>query len=35
LSALRNAGFTDIDVQVLDAPTPGHIGTLIARAVAA
>jgi SAM-dependent methyltransferase len=34
-SLLRNAGFADIDVQVLDAPTPGHIGTLIARAVAA
>jgi SAM-dependent methyltransferase len=34
-SLLRNAGFADIDIQVLDAPTPGHIGTLIARAVAA
>jgi hypothetical protein len=31
---LRNAGFGDVDVHVLDAPTPGHIGTLIARAVA-
>lgn len=31
---LRKAGFGDIDVRVLDAPTPGHIGTLIARAVA-
>lgn len=35
VSLLRRAGFGDIDVQVLDAPTPGHIGTLIARAVAA
>jgi SAM-dependent methyltransferase len=34
-SLLRNAGFGDIDVQVIDAPTPGHIGTLVARAVAA
>jgi SAM-dependent methyltransferase len=33
-SLLRNAGFGDVDVHVLDAPTPGHIGTLIARAVA-
>ncbi|MEU1023739.1 class I SAM-dependent methyltransferase [Streptomyces sp. NPDC005904] len=29
---LRKAGFADPDVQILDAPTPGHIGTLIARA---
>ncbi|ORT57556.1 class I SAM-dependent methyltransferase [Streptomyces sp. CB03238] len=29
---LLKAGFTDPDVQILDAPTPGHIGTLIARA---
>lgn len=33
-SLLRNAGFTDIEVRVLDAPTPGHIGTLLGRAVA-
>ncbi|MFI0721362.1 class I SAM-dependent methyltransferase [Streptomyces sp. NPDC021224] len=33
-SLLRNAGFTDVGVRVLDAPTPGHIGTLIGRAVA-
>lgn len=32
---LRNAGFGDIGIQVLDAPTPGHIGTLIARATVA
>ncbi|WP_030218116.1 class I SAM-dependent DNA methyltransferase [Streptomyces bikiniensis] len=31
-SFLLKAGFTNPDVQVLDAPTPGHIGTLIARA---
>lgn len=34
-SLLRNAGFGDVGVQVLDAPVPGHIGTLIARVVAA
>jgi SAM-dependent methyltransferase len=33
-SLLRNAGFADIDIHVLNAPTPGHIGTLIARATA-
>ncbi|MFD0410181.1 hypothetical protein [Kitasatospora sp. NPDC127116] len=32
---LLTAGFTDPDVRVLDAPEPGHIGTLIARAVVA
>ncbi|GHF61683.1 hypothetical protein GCM10010218_49030 [Streptomyces mashuensis] len=31
-SYLSDAGFVDVDVQVLDAPTPGHIGTLIGRA---
>ncbi|MEU8761680.1 class I SAM-dependent methyltransferase [Streptomyces sp. NPDC048659] len=31
-SFLLKAGFTNPAVQVLDAPTPGHIGTLIARA---
>ncbi|MFE2128651.1 class I SAM-dependent methyltransferase [Streptomyces amritsarensis] len=30
---LREAGFTDISVTEIDAPTPGHIGTLLARAV--
>ncbi|WP_175407392.1 bifunctional 2-polyprenyl-6-hydroxyphenol methylase/3-demethylubiquinol 3-O-methyltransferase UbiG [Streptomyces sp. TRM64462] len=29
---LADAGFTNVDVTVLDAPTSGHIGTLIARA---
>ncbi|MDI3389396.1 class I SAM-dependent methyltransferase [Streptomyces sp. B-S-A8] len=29
---LRGAGFADADVQVLDAPRTGHIGTLIGRA---
>nr|WP_322975318.1 methyltransferase domain-containing protein [Actinacidiphila bryophytorum] len=33
-SLLRKAGFADVEVQVLEAPAPGHIGTLIARAVA-
>jgi SAM-dependent methyltransferase len=33
-SLLRKAGFADVEVQVLEAPVPGHIGTLIARAVA-
>ncbi|GAA3003364.1 hypothetical protein GCM10010519_39290 [Streptomyces lactacystinicus] len=32
---LLTAGFTAPDVRVLDAPEPGHIGTLIARAVVA
>ncbi|MGY5126409.1 class I SAM-dependent methyltransferase [Streptomyces nigrescens] len=32
-SFLHKAGFTGLDVQILDAPTPGHIGTLIARAI--
>ncbi|WP_329312543.1 class I SAM-dependent DNA methyltransferase [Streptomyces sp. NBC_01262] len=31
---LTRAGFDDVDVQVLDAPEPDHIGTLIVRAVA-
>jgi SAM-dependent methyltransferase len=30
---LTEAGFADVTVTVLDAPTPGHIGTLIGRAV--
>jgi hypothetical protein len=30
---LTAAGFGQVDVSVLDAPTPGHIGTLIGRAV--
>ncbi|MGW2367340.1 class I SAM-dependent DNA methyltransferase [Streptomyces sp. NPDC001667] len=34
-SLLLDAGFKDPDVQVLDAPEPGHIGTLIGRATAA
>ena len=29
---LHRAGFTRVDADVLDAPTPGHIGTLIVRA---
>jgi SAM-dependent methyltransferase len=29
---LTTAGFVHVDVSVLDAPTPGHIGTLIGRA---
>ncbi|KAB8170930.1 methyltransferase domain-containing protein [Streptomyces sp. 3MP-14] len=29
---LRRAGFTRVEARVLDAPTPGHIGTLIVRA---
>ncbi|MFF4407257.1 class I SAM-dependent methyltransferase [Streptomyces sp. NPDC001262] len=33
-SLLLDAGFKDPDVQVLDAPEPGHIGTLIGRAAA-
>ncbi len=31
-SLLARAGFTDVHASVLDAPTPGHIGTLIVRA---
>ncbi|WP_330318245.1 class I SAM-dependent methyltransferase [Streptomyces platensis] len=31
---LSRSGFKDADVQILDAPKPGHIGTLIVRAVA-
>ncbi|MBQ0983479.1 class I SAM-dependent methyltransferase [Streptomyces sp. F63] len=31
---LTRAGFRDVDVLVLDAPVPGHIGTLIATASA-
>ncbi|GLV80077.1 class I SAM-dependent methyltransferase [Streptomyces hygroscopicus] len=34
-SHLRTAGFAEASVQVLEAPTRGHIGTLIGRAVAA
>ncbi|MEV7088611.1 class I SAM-dependent methyltransferase [Streptomyces sp. NPDC093085] len=34
VSLLLKAGFRKADVQVLPAPEPGHIGTLIARAVA-
>ncbi|WKX71394.1 class I SAM-dependent methyltransferase [Streptomyces sp. XD-27] len=34
VSLLLRAGFADADAYVLDAPTPGHIGTLIVRAVA-
>ncbi|PVE07825.1 hypothetical protein Y717_21985 [Streptomyces scopuliridis RB72] len=29
---LLGAGFAEVDAQVLDAPAPGHIGTLIVRA---
>ncbi|MEW2117319.1 class I SAM-dependent methyltransferase [Streptomyces sp. NPDC005474] len=29
---LTRAGFTEADARVFDAPTPGHIGTLIVRA---
>ncbi|MFE0421183.1 class I SAM-dependent methyltransferase [Streptomyces sp. NPDC058953] len=32
-SLLLEAGFVKVDVRILDAPAPGHIGTLIARAV--
>ncbi|MFI1155796.1 class I SAM-dependent DNA methyltransferase [Streptomyces sioyaensis] len=32
---LRAAGFEEASVQVLEAPAPGHIGTLIGRAVVA
>jgi SAM-dependent methyltransferase len=32
---LRTAGFEHAEVRVLDAPTPGHIGTLIGRGVSA
>ncbi|MGW5735131.1 MULTISPECIES: class I SAM-dependent methyltransferase [Streptomyces] len=32
---LLRAGFAHAAVRVIDAPTPGHIGTLLARAVAA
>ncbi|WP_241192661.1 class I SAM-dependent methyltransferase [Streptomyces sp. ADI96-02] len=31
---LTRAGFASADAQVLDAPHPGHIGTLLVRAVA-
>ncbi|MCC2279483.1 class I SAM-dependent methyltransferase [Streptomyces sp. ET3-23] len=31
-SYLSDAGFVDVEVQVLDAPKAGHIGTLIGRA---
>ncbi|WP_217196376.1 class I SAM-dependent DNA methyltransferase [Streptomyces buecherae] len=31
-SLLARAGFTEVHASVLDAPTPGHIGTLIVRA---
>ncbi|MER6913077.1 class I SAM-dependent methyltransferase [Streptomyces sp. NPDC000594] len=34
-SLLLNAGFAEAAVEVLEAPVPGHIGTLIARAVVA
>jgi hypothetical protein len=30
---LARSGFRDIDATVLDAPTEGHIGTLIVRGV--
>jgi SAM-dependent methyltransferase len=30
---LTRAGFRDAEVRVLDAPTPGHIGTLLATAI--
>ncbi|MFF4606154.1 class I SAM-dependent methyltransferase [Streptomyces sp. NPDC001339] len=33
-SLLLVSGFKDPDVRVIDAPEPGHIGTLIGRAVA-
>lgn len=29
---LRRAGFEQADARILDAPTPGHIGTLLVRA---
>lgn len=32
---LLDAGFAGVDAQVLDAPTPDYIGTLIVRAVVA
>lgn len=32
---LLNAGFAEADARILDAPTDGHIGTLIARATVA
>jgi hypothetical protein len=28
---LEKSGFTDIQASLLDAPTPGYIGTLIVR----
>lgn len=31
---LAKCGFTDVEARVLDAPEPGHIGTLIVRATA-
>ncbi len=31
---LTRAGFNTADAQILDAPYPGHIGTLLVRAVA-
>lgn len=30
---LTRAGFRDAEVRILDAPTPGHIGTLLATAL--
>ncbi|GAA2577844.1 hypothetical protein [Streptomyces tubercidicus] len=33
-SLLRGAGFAEAGAQVLDAPEPGHIGTLLVRAIA-
>lgn len=32
---LTRAGFAHVDARILDAPTPGHIGTLIVRATVA
>ncbi|MBC2876356.1 MULTISPECIES: class I SAM-dependent methyltransferase [Streptomyces] len=29
-----NAGFAEVDAKIIEAPKPGHIGTLIVRAVA-
>ncbi|MGA4875333.1 class I SAM-dependent DNA methyltransferase [Streptomyces lydicamycinicus] len=33
-SLLHGAGFAEAEAQILDAPKPGHIGTLLVRAVA-
>ncbi|MDO0933933.1 class I SAM-dependent methyltransferase [Streptomyces sp. DG2A-72] len=33
-SLLSGAGFRDVVAQVIDAPTPGHVGTLLVRAEA-